>query len=375
MRRIGVVLLIILILGGVVGALYFNKFTKKIIVESKTTNSVNTELTTPTPTPDPLAPRNVLILGYGGSDHDGGYLTDTIILARIVPKSQKIVLVTIPRDLWVEIKYNEDDPKNFKINHAYSIGVDNRNYPNKLDVYQGVAGGGKLAKEAVEKVTGLAVDNFVSVNFQGFYNIVDILGGIEVNVPYTFEDEFYPIKGEEDNSCDKSEEEIEILTATMSGELLEKEFPCRYEKLHFNAGHQKLNKEEALKFVRSRHSSVGGGDFGRSIRQLAFIEGLKDSLLSFNSVFSMIPVLDQLSDNVRTDIDIKSALSFLKNHRDLSDVEISSITLSDANVLKSSVSVDRQYILIPKDNTNQWEGVHEFLQVEIQKALDKSDTE
>ncbi|MFC1649768.1 LCP family protein, partial [Patescibacteria group bacterium] len=338
MKKVLYAILVIVAVLSIVAILYFNNLANSIIVKSQSpapTTQPGVTLT-PTPTPDPLAPANILLLGYGGAGHEGGYLTDTIIIAHIVPRSRKVVLITIPRDVWVEIRYDEDEPEYFKINHAYSIGVDNKKFPDKLDQYRGVAGGGNLAEEAVETITGLPVNNFVSVNFQGFQNIVDILGGVEVYVPYTFDDEFYPLKGEENNPCEKTEQEIEVLMATMSGELLEKQFSCRYEKLHFDKGLQTLDSELALKFVRSRHSEVGGGDFGRSQRQLAFIEGIKNKLLNYRSVFSLIPVLNQFADNVRTDLDLKSGFGLLKSHGDLSGIDITTISLNDDNVFTNS---------------------------------------
>lgn len=361
LTKIGFVFLVII----AIGLLYIGKLADEIMVDRIPffdNGSLSTKLT---PTPDPSKPKNILILGYGGDDHEGGYLTDTMIVAHILPKDRKVVLITIPRDLWVEVNYN-DKPEHLKINHAYSVGIDTDKFPKKLDRFQGEAGGGRLAMQTVEKVTGLPIDGFVSVNFQGFQKIVDILGGVEVYVPYTFDDDFYPLKGQEDNPCGKTPEEVQALTDTLDGEQLERQFTCRYEKLHFDQGLQTMDATTALKFVRSRHSNVGGGDFGRSQRQLAFIEGVKDELLSFRSIFSLVPVLNQLSENVRTNLDIKSALSLIKTNGDLSEVDISAVTLTDENVLKGTVSEDGQYILIPAKGIDNWEGIHEYIQKEIQ---------
>ena len=76
----------------------------------------------------------------------------------------------------------------------------------------------------------------MAVSFDGFTKSVEVLNGIEVQVDKTFTDPWYPIEGSENDSCGKSEDEIAALTATMSGYLLEQQFPCRYETLPFTRG-------------------------------------------------------------------------------------------------------------------------------------------
>ena len=84
----------------------------------------------PTPTPTPARNDiNVLLLGYGGGQHDGAYLTDSIILANINHDSKKITLVSIPRDLWVSIPVSSQESIFGKINSAYAIGIDDNQYP------------------------------------------------------------------------------------------------------------------------------------------------------------------------------------------------------------------------------------------------------
>ena len=347
---------------------YFYGLYKNVVVTDAVDVYEEALPATPTPTPDPYGPKNILLLGYGGPGHDGGYLTDTIILAKVYPRDQKIVLISIPRDLWVEIPINEEDSAYMKINNAYSIGRDAR-YPDIPLKYKGEAGGGKLAKEVVGEVLDVDVDHFVSIDFGGFKRVIDTLNGITVFVPYTFNDSFYPIKGKEDDPCDKSEEEIEALTATMSGDLLEKEFTCRYEELHFDKGVQVLDSENALKFVRSRHSSVNGSDFGRSLRQQAFLEAIKDELLSIRSVKKIIPILSEVSRNVKTDINLTEAYRLLLLNGDIGEVEVYSISLNDDNVLEHAVSSDGQYILIPIDGRENYERLRSYVDAQIEKSF------
>lgn len=320
---------------------------------------------TPTPTPDPLGPRNVLLLGYGGPGHEGGLLTDTIIIAQIKPRDNSVTLISIPRDILVSLPVTKDKNEELKVNHAYAIGSDHKNYPDKPSEYLNEAGGGNMTKYAINIITGLQVDYFVSVNFSGFTNIVNTLGGVNVSVPYTFEDKYYPIKGKENELCGKSEEEIKLLTSTVSGELLEKEFTCRYETIQYTKGPQIMDGETALKFVRSRHSEIGGGDFARAQRQQALIVGIKNRLLSYKSIPKIISIINTLSKNVLTDIDLKGGFDLLNSYGEIKDVKIKTITLTTDNVLEETISDKRQYVLIPKEGKDNWEIIHQYITKEL----------
>jgi len=343
-------------------ATYFITIYKRVVVENKSSTKI-TPL--PTPTPDPLRIRNILLLGYAGGDHDGATLTDTIILLRIYPRDQKIKLISIPRDLWVQIPISKGNFENFKINHAFAIGLDNIKYPDKEEQYKSLYGAGMLVRETVSKAIGILPENFIAINFDGFRSIVDSLGGVTVNVPFSFEDKFYPIKGLEKDSCGKSEDDIKALTATMSGDLLEKEFTCRYETIDFHKGNTKMDGETALKFVRSRHSDTNGNDFGRALRQQAFLIGIKNKILNIGSVPKIITLANTLSKNVLTDIDFKTAFQIFSEQETLSDFKIETLSLTTDNVLEESKSSDGQYILIPKEGENNWTGVQKFIQENI----------
>jgi polyisoprenyl-teichoic acid--peptidoglycan teichoic acid transferase len=315
-----------------------------------------------TPSLNPYEPFNVLLLGHGGPGHDGGDLTDTMIVAHIRPEDKKIILISLPRDTWVEVPVSKDKKEMTKINAAYAIGKDEKKYPDKEAFYKGEAGAGNLAKEATEKVTGLSIAHFVAVNFNGFMKAIDLIGGIEVDVPHTFEDNFYPIKGLENETCGL---DPAALTATMSGFQLEKQFTCRYETLSFTKGKTTMDGITALKFVRSRHSETHGGDFARSERQKAVIKAVRSKVLSLGILNDFVPLLNKLSDSVRTDIDIATARTMLSIAGDPRSYEISSITLSTDNVFKDSLSRDRQYILIPKGGEGKFEGVEEYIKKQI----------
>jgi polyisoprenyl-teichoic acid--peptidoglycan teichoic acid transferase len=315
----------------------------------------------PTPTPDPLAPFAIALLGYGGGGHDGGLLTDSIIVAKIIPKQQQVVLISVPRDLWIELPIASDSTKPFKINAAYAIGSDKKQYLNRPAEYQGEHGGGALAKYALEQVVGVPIQRYLAVSFASFQTSVDTLGGVDVMVPFSFTDEFYPIAGKEDDACEKSPEDIAALTATMSGYKLEQQFVCRYEVITFAKGTQHMDGTTALKFVRSRHSSTNGSDFGRSLRQQAFVRAVKQKVFSFSFVPKLPQLIEKNLKHITTDIDVGLFAQLLTTYPNPADFSISTISLSDQNVLKPTKSADGQYILVPKEPATGWQSIQAYI--------------
>ena len=261
---------------------------------------------------------NVLFLGYGGVGHSGGLLADSIIVAHIDINTKKVLFVSVPRDLWVN--------GNQKINASGISGFQN-------------------VSPVVTSVTGLPINYFIAVNFGGFTKIINDLGGISSEVPNTFDDHFYPITGQENNTCGFTNEQIEALKAKYSGYSLETQFTCRYEHLHFDKGSTSLDGETALKFVRSRH---GDSDFGRSLRQFAVLTGIKDKLVSAQGIGKFDSIVGTVSQSVKTDLDAGTIKSILTILGDTKNYTTSSIQLSTDNVLNSSKSSNGQFILVPK---------------------------
>lgn len=330
----------------------------KIFVKSKNISFVSNKTPTPSIIPSITIPKgssfSALLLGYGGKDHDGGYLTDSIILIRVDPKQKKAVLITIPRDLWVQIPRDGNNTTANKINAAYAMGL------NKGD-----AGAGTLAKYVAGYITGINADYFVSVDFENFKNIIDTLGGISVNVVQNFDDNFFPIKGKENDTCGKSAAEIETLKQKYRDFELEKQFACRYEHLHFDKGETVMNGDTALKFVRSRHSDTYGGDFSRSQRQLAVLQAVETKLISLNALSKGSKIINQLSSMVRTDLGLSQINTIIDLLGNPNDYKINEIQLTDSNVLTDSVGPGGQFILIPKDGVDNWSGVQKFISDKI----------
>ena len=313
------------------------------------------------PTPDPFRPYSILLMGYGGGKHEGGLLTDSMIVALINPRANQISLISIPRDLWVPIPISQSVTKNFKINAAFAIGSDDYKYPDKNAEFKGEAGGGQLAKSVVSQVVGFNIDYFVSLDFQGFIKFIDILGGVNVPVQKSFTDNLYPIENDIVDNCGKTDEEIKALTATLSGTKLEEQFPCRYEHLQFTKGPQLMNGETALKYARSRHSLEDGGDYNRANRQRLLIEAVKDQVININFIPKIIPTIKTLSYHLKTDIDLTKLEELISQSQEILRYKINSIALTDQNVLVDDKSSDGQFILVPKDGQTNWQIVHQYI--------------
>lgn len=318
-----------LFLGILVGIfIFFQSRYRQIVVSPNIPKNISP---TVTPTPDPDRPFSILLLGYGGPGHEGPYLTDSIMLARISPKLRQIDLISLPRDVWVSLPLSSESTQSSKINLAYSIGLDDKKYPHKAVEFTGSAGGGQLSKYAVSQVTGINPDYFFGVDFAAFTQAIDKLGGIDVRVQNTFDDPFYPLGTGTTDTCGKSEEDIKALTATLSGEKLEHEFSCRYETLHFDRGLTHMDGATALKYARSRHSPTDGGDFNRASRQRQVVDALKNRVLSLNFFGKIIPLVNTLSRHLITDMDLPTMETYLLRAPEFSGYKINSLPITDKN--------------------------------------------
>lgn len=355
--------IILLILGMfLAGFLVVYTTYNKMVVKSKKVKTETLVKTEPTPTPDPLAPYSILLLGYGGGDHEGGTTTDTMMVAKIDPRNKEISLISIPRDLWVPIPINGEETKDFKINAAYPIGLSDKQYPNKKQEFTGKAGGGELAKYVTEKVVGLKMDYFAAIDFDGFVKMIDILGGIDVKVERTFDDPYYPIEENINDTCGKGEDEMKSLEATMSGDKLEQQYSCRYENLHFDKGIQRMDGITALKFARSRHSNTDGGDFNRASRQRLVVTAVRDKVINIGFIPKIIPTIKNLTAHITTDIDISKMSELIGKAEEISTYKIIPIALTDQNVLTNGKSSTGQFILEPKAGKENWEEIHQFIE-------------
>lgn len=302
---------------------------------------------------------NILLLGYAGPTLQGGYLTDSMILLHANIKDNIVMLISIPRDLWVKIPVAEGELVSKKINTAYSVGLSDKSYPNKSSRFMGESGGGNMVKYVVGRALGMDIDYYVALDFKAFVDVVDAIGGVEVRVDKTVDDREYPREGYEDDTCGRSEEELVDLDQKLATISALQYFPCRYEHLIIPAGMQQLDGVTALKFVRSRHGVYDGSDFGRADRQQKLLIAVKDKVLSLSFIPKIPGLLDSLSDKIRTDIPYDFFTKLLTERIKFDDYQIRHLVLSDQNFLQSDFSTDRQYILRPEGN--DWSDLQDWI--------------
>lgn len=343
MRKIFLIILGIFFAGFLFFLIKINQFYKDIYVPKQNDGHVQPEKTS----------YNLLFLGYGGEGHDGPYLTDTVMVVHLDLKNNKVVQISIPRDIWLKLPTKSGDDFHTKVNTLYEIYLFPKEFP---DIKQSP----NVLFEGIKQITGLDIDNYVSVDFAGFTRMVDILGGVDVKVQNAFDDPEYPLEGHEKDLCGEQESDLPELEkiATQSPKLA---FPCRYEDLHFGAGLQYMDGATALKFVRSRHSPQDGGDFARARRQQLFLEAVKEKVLSIGFVTKIIPLLDELKVHVKTDIPFDLTKKFAGEITDANNYQINHIVLSDRDYLDNSLSDSGQFVLIPKEGFDNWSNIHKII--------------
>ncbi|MBL4694083.1 LCP family protein [Candidatus Gracilibacteria bacterium] len=210
---------------------------------------------------------NFLLLGTGNPTHDGGNLTDTLIIASLDHKNKLVSLTSIPRDLYV----NDSIIGDSRINEVF--------YRAKTKFESITAGYRHLAMK-IEAITDTKIHYWVKVNFMGFTELVDALGGLDLVVDTAIYDPDYPKDG-----------------------------TYEYETFRLAAGPQHLDGKTALKYVRSRKST---SDFDRADRQQKTIFAIKEKAVSTNTLLDkdkITAILTALKNNIDTNLKVKEMLS------------------------------------------------------------------
>lgn len=282
---------------------------------------------------------NILILGVAGGSHPGAQLTDTIILTSINTSKQEVTLISIPRDLYIK------DIES-KINAAY------------------MRGGFALIKEMIYKVTGLEIDYIVKVDFTSFKNLIDLVGGIDIEVENSFYDPGYPVLAQDNELCGLKEDEAQKL-ATSTARPWEV-FPCRYEALTFKKGLTHIDGETALKFARSRNAEgEEGTDFARSRRQQKVIITLRDKLLESGILLNPLKLIEFytiVSKNIETDIELIYLDDFVGIAQKLKDAKAKNVIIDDNNFLfNPPIEEYGAWVLIPKKGENDFSEIKEYI--------------
>ncbi|OIO06418.1 hypothetical protein COX67_04970 [Candidatus Falkowbacteria bacterium CG_4_10_14_0_2_um_filter_36_22] len=260
---------------------------------------------------------NILLLGMGGINHEGGNLTDTIILVSLKPSSKKISMLSIPRDLAVPVE---------------NVGWRKINNINAFAEATVSGSGGLAVSQTISDTLNMPIDYFVRVDFAGFEKIIDDLGGIKVYVDNTLDDYSYPLDGKEDDPV----------------------YENRYEYLHIAQGWHNMDGAAALKYARSRHAKGGeGSDFARARRQQKIIEATKDKIFSLKILLKpkmISSIIDNLEKHLSTNFNIWEMVKIWDLFNGVKSDDIINRVLDNSpnGLLTDMIAEDGAYILTPR---------------------------
>jgi LCP family protein required for cell wall assembly len=228
-------------------------------------------------------PVSILLLGVENYSSGGtGGRSDTLMVATFNPEDQTMKLLSIPRDTRVEIPDEGED----KINHSFSKG------------------GKELTIETVEDFLDIPIDYYATVNFDGFKNIVDIVGGITVDVPFDF------VQNSDDPKA---------------------------EKLEFYEGPMELDGRYALAYARMRKADPTQ-DIGRNERQQEVVKAIINEIASAGTLFKVDKLTDEVGKNVETNMKVSELLGFYQKYSDFSTNKIETLKLDGAGEYIGGIS-------------------------------------
>ena len=257
---------------------------------------------------------NMVVMGMRGADDpNGGTLADSIEVVSIEPQANKISMISVPRDLYVD---NPATGNQTKLNAVYAYGEQ-----------KGKGQGIKYMEQAIQTITGQPIQYGVVVNYTAFQKIIDTIGGVQITLDKPFEES---VQFDQPHPCDSFFSVPTGQTQTKTKKFYSKEtgmyktrvvasYPmCTAPQdtlecggdFKLSAGTQTLSSAQALCYVRSRETS---NDFARAARQQQVAQGIKDKLLTVGTLanFSKVNgIIDSLGDNVKTDMESWEIQSF-----------------------------------------------------------------
>lgn len=231
---------------------------------------------------------NILLLGI--EEQGGGQRSDVVMLLTVNPQTEEVLMLSIPRDTRT---YVPAAGREIKLTESYSYG------------------GVESTIEAVNKLLDVPIDYYITTNFEGFEDIVDTLGGVQVNVPFTFKSQ---------------------LTGSLKWKT-------------FQEGPMYLNGNEALAYVRMRKGDPLG-DKGRNDRQKEVMKAIVDKGTSLGAISKIDDIMRDLGENVKTNIPPSQFVSFIKLYSKIKDSAIENLTLEGDDQYINSI-----YFYIPKEES------------------------
>lgn len=247
-------------------------------------------------------PFNILLLGVDTADStrtdQWAGNSDTMILMTINPSKHTTTMLSLERDIMVDIEQDDGTTREAKLNSAYQTG------------------GVKLAVSTIESLMNTHIDRYLMINMQGLVDLVDAVGGIDVTNQFDF-----PISISDNEPA---------YTATI------------------DPGQQHINGEQALVYARMRYQDPEG-DYGRQKRQREVIKQVMTKVLSLHSISNYDKLLDAVSKNMQTDVALtESSIPSLLSYKDAFDKIDSNQLVGEDSTSSDGISyqlVDASHLL------------------------------
>ena len=272
---------------------------------------------------------NILLLGRGGEGHSGPDLTDTILIASIDPIQKKAALLSIPRDLYY--------PKtsNYRVNSIFAEakGKALARNASKSDAENA---GFAAVENVLEDYLGIPIYYHIMVDFAGFEQAINTVGGVDLNVDAT-----------------------DTVHETLWDELTRKNYV-----LDVKQGNQHFDGQKALFYARSRYTSPRG-DFDRAERQRKLIIALKDKVVSLGTFANPIKIsqlLDAFGNHIQSNMGLNEAMRLYEIGKNIHSDSIATIGLTDPpNNFLTSVNIAGQSIQQPRAGLTDFSAIQSYV--------------
>lgn len=299
-------MVLLLVMGGIGMNILFRP---QPVVEPQTTPPpavipavVSTVSPTIAPTPQPLGRITVLVAGVDlrpGETHPGQ--TDSLLLLSMDRTRQTALMLSIPRDLWVDIPGHGPN----RINTAYALGEEDH------------TGGAALLKQTASNALGVRIDHVVRLDFSVAIRLIDAIGGVEIDVPADIDDPLFPDAG------------------------------YGYEPLFIPAGRQHFDGTLALKYMRTRH---GSSDFDRAARQQQVLTAVREKLSQLDTWSDLLKrapeLFTQLQGAIATDMNVAEMIELAQQAREVPDGALHTAVL-DGRYVVDYVTPEGAQVLLP----------------------------
>ena len=264
---------------------------------------------------------NILLLGTGDIGHAGQDLTDTIIVASLDPKTNDVVMLGFPRDLYVKIPgYGWS-----KINSAYALAEQNK-----------PGSGAELIKQTVSDIINQPIHYYSKVDFTGLKLAVDKLGGINVYSSEDLNDPEYP--------CDKNES-----------------YSCGFK---LKSGFYKMDGTLALKYARCRKGTCGD-DYGRAKRQQGVLVGMRDQALQLGNILNPAKITDLVNivgDHLKTDLSLEEIKRLSDVGRKInSNAIVNRVLENEGEALVKNSNVGEASVVVPSAGVGNYKAIQAYV--------------